>query len=133
MTCMNASLLGAGGDRGTKRPAGGSERHLGNEAQLVDPEAFVLEGMVALGENTQALGAPRLKNCVVGRNCVIEDGVELDGFEVTCGIRVDLDRDVLAEFADAGVHRLIITAEGDTIADVEAIIERNAPAQLLRD
>ena len=60
-----------------------------------------------------------------------EDGVELAGFEITCGTRVDLDRDVLAEFADAGVQRVIVTAEGDTLADVEAIIERNAPAQLL--
>jgi hypothetical protein len=38
---------------------------------------------------------------------------------------------VIGEFADAGVDRLIVTAEGDTIADVEAIIERNAPANLL--
>ena len=58
---------------------GKNEVHLGNEAQLIDPEAVVLEGMVVLGENSQVLGAARLKNCVVGRNCVIEDGVELDG------------------------------------------------------
>ena len=52
-------------------------------------------------------------------------------FEITVGTRVPLDRDVVAEFADAGVDRLIVTAEGDTIADVETIIEHNAPENLL--
>ena len=60
-----------------------------------------------------------------------EDETELDGFEITVGSRVPLDRDVVAEFADAGVDRLIVTAEGDTIGDVERIIEHNAPANLL--
>ena len=58
-------------------------------------------------------------------------GADLTGFEITVGSRVPVDRDVVAEFAEAGVHRLIVIAEGDTIADVEAIIERHAPANLL--
>jgi probable F420-dependent oxidoreductase len=59
-----------------------------------------------------------------------EAAVDLDGFEITVGTRVPLDPGVVAEFAEIGVHRLIVTAEGDTIADVEAIIERNAPTEL---
>jgi probable F420-dependent oxidoreductase len=65
------------------------------------------------------------------RRCAEELGVDLEEFEITVGTRVTLDRDVIGEFADAGVDRLIVTAEGDTIAAVEAIIERNAPANLL--
>ena len=60
-----------------------------------------------------------------------EEGTELGAFEITVGSRVAVDRDVASEFAEAGVHRLILTAEGDTLADVEAIIERNAPGNLL--
>ncbi len=62
-----------------------------------------------------------------------ELGVDLAGFEITVATRVPLDRGVIEEFAACGVERLIVTAEGDTIADVKAIIERNAPANLLPD
>ena len=65
------------------------------------------------------------------RALAAEGGTDLDAFEITVGTRVPLDRDVVAEFADAGVDRLIVTAEGDTIADVETIIEHNAPENLL--
>ena len=60
-----------------------------------------------------------------------ETGATLDGFEITVGTRVPLDPDVVAQYAEAGVERLIITAEGDTIADVEAIMERNAPGNFI--
>lgn len=65
------------------------------------------------------------------RTTAEELGVDLAGFEITVGTRVALDRDVVGEFANAGVDRLIVTAEGDTIAAVEAIMERNAPDNLL--
>jgi mannose-1-phosphate guanylyltransferase/phosphomannomutase len=41
--------------------------------------AATLRGMVVLGDNTRVQGHARLTNCVVGRNCRIEDGTELDG------------------------------------------------------
>ncbi len=37
-----------------------------------------LHGMVVLGDNSRVQGAARLTNCVVGRNCRIEDGVVLE-------------------------------------------------------
>jgi len=52
---------------------------LGEEVRLTKPQDSLFEGAVVLGDNTQVLGRVRLKNCVVGRNCVIEDGVQLDG------------------------------------------------------
>ncbi len=52
---------------------------LGEEVRLTQPKESLFEGRVLLGDNTQVLGRVRLKNCVVGRNCVIEDGVQLDG------------------------------------------------------
>ncbi len=55
----------------------GPNLYLGNEAE-VGADFSRLEGMVVLGENTQVLGHARLKNCVVGRNCLIEDGCDLE-------------------------------------------------------
>lgn len=37
-----------------------------------------LQGMVVLGDNSRVQGRARLTNCVVGRNCRIEDGVVLE-------------------------------------------------------
>ncbi len=51
---------------------------VGDEAQVATTGSSLLEGMVVLGDNTQIRGRARLKNCLVGRNCVIEDGVELE-------------------------------------------------------
>ena len=81
------------------------------------------------GFNQDPAGARGL----VGRLYAVaaEGGMDLRGFEISVGSRVPLDPDVVAEFAEIGVHRLIVTAEGDSIADVEAIIKRNAPANML--
>ncbi len=51
---------------------------LGEEVQIAPGAEERLEGMVVLGDNTQLLGGARLKNCVVGRNCVIEDDADLE-------------------------------------------------------
>ncbi len=37
-----------------------------------------MEGMVVLGDNTHVQGNVRLKNCFIGRNCIIEEGAELE-------------------------------------------------------
>jgi probable F420-dependent oxidoreductase len=65
------------------------------------------------------------------RAVAADSGADLERFEITVGTHLALDRDVVAEFAAAGVHRLIVTAEGDDIPAVEAIVERNAPERLL--
>ncbi|HXV21010.1 MAG TPA: mannose-1-phosphate guanyltransferase [Desulfuromonadales bacterium] len=52
--------------------------HLGEDVLVGRKDLSLLEGMVVLGDNTQVLGHARLKNTVVGRNCVIEDGCELE-------------------------------------------------------
>ena len=62
-----------------------------------------------------------------------EQGTDLDGFEISVGTHVALDRWVVEQFAEAGVHRLIITAEGDTLAQVEAIVNAHAPEGLLAE
>jgi mannose-1-phosphate guanylyltransferase/phosphomannomutase len=56
----------------------GSEVFLGEEALVASGDYSQLEGMVVLGDNTHVLGDARLKNCTVGRNCVIEGGSELE-------------------------------------------------------
>jgi mannose-1-phosphate guanylyltransferase/phosphomannomutase len=54
------------------------------ETIYISPGAMIdktvhLNGMVVIGDNTRLLGSARLTNCVIGRNCLIEDGVILDG------------------------------------------------------
>jgi mannose-1-phosphate guanylyltransferase / phosphomannomutase len=62
-----------------ERPAGGApDIHLGEEVLIAGGDLSGLEGMVVLGDNTHVQGRARLKNCFVGRNCIIEDGVELE-------------------------------------------------------
>jgi len=62
-----------------EKPATSAEGKLflGDGAQLTRDEKTQINGMVVLGDNSQVLGKARLRNCVVGRNCIIEDGVEL--------------------------------------------------------
>jgi mannose-1-phosphate guanylyltransferase/phosphomannomutase len=64
----------------TERPARspGKEVYLGEETLVAAGDFSLLEGMVVLGDNTQVLGRGKLKNCLVGRNCVIGDGAELE-------------------------------------------------------
>jgi mannose-1-phosphate guanylyltransferase/phosphomannomutase len=56
----------------------GREVYLGGEALVAAGDFSHLEGMVVLGDNSHVLGQASLKNCIVGRNCVIEDGAELE-------------------------------------------------------
>jgi mannose-1-phosphate guanylyltransferase/phosphomannomutase len=57
---------------------GRPDLHFGEDVLVGRKDLSLLEGMVILGDNTQVLGHARLKNTVVGRNCVIEDGCELE-------------------------------------------------------
>jgi mannose-1-phosphate guanylyltransferase/phosphomannomutase len=49
---------------------------ISHDAQV--DEQVSLSGMVVLGDNTRIKGNAKLTNCVVGRNCLIEDGAVLD-------------------------------------------------------
>jgi mannose-1-phosphate guanylyltransferase/phosphomannomutase len=62
-----------------ERPCGKEKRdiYLGEETLVTAKDLSLLEGMVVLGDNSHVLGRARLKNCVVGRNCIVEDGAEL--------------------------------------------------------
>ncbi len=50
--------------------------HISPEARI-DPETSLF-GMVVLGDNTRIHGSAQLTNCVVGRNCQIEDDVVME-------------------------------------------------------
>jgi len=52
--------------------------YTGRDAQVSPAAIGQQEGMVVLGDNTQIRGKARLKNSFVGRNCILEDGVELE-------------------------------------------------------
>jgi mannose-1-phosphate guanylyltransferase/phosphomannomutase len=51
---------------------------LGTDTHVQVADLSLLEGMVVVGDNSQVQGRARLKNCIVGRNCVIEDEVDLE-------------------------------------------------------
>jgi len=51
------------------------ELHISPGAQV--DETTSLNGMVVLGDNTRVYGRASLTDCVIGRNCQIEDGAEL--------------------------------------------------------
>ena len=85
---------------------------LGTDTQVAQTDLSLLEGMVVIGDNSQVLGRAQLKNCIVGRNCVIEDEVELEDtilwdnvyvkrgcrlFGAVVGHRVRLGRGVVVE------------------------------------
>jgi mannose-1-phosphate guanylyltransferase / phosphomannomutase len=61
-----------------ERPTGDARVFLGNEAMVAGGDLSRLEGMVVLGDNSHVMGRARLKNCFIGRNCVIEDGAVLE-------------------------------------------------------
>ncbi len=48
-----------------------------NPGAQVDEQA-ILSGMVVLGDNTRIQGNTRLTNCVLGRNCQVEEGAVLE-------------------------------------------------------
>ncbi|WP_303720630.1 mannose-1-phosphate guanyltransferase [Malonomonas rubra] len=52
--------------------------YLGAETSVTPDNLPYLQGKVILGDNTRLIGVPKLKNCIVGRNCIIEDGAELE-------------------------------------------------------
>lgn len=52
--------------------------YLGAEATVGPDNLPNIEGMVVVGDNTRLVGMPKLKNCIIGRNCVIEDGATLE-------------------------------------------------------
>jgi mannose-1-phosphate guanylyltransferase/phosphomannomutase len=56
--------------------ATGSTIYISPDASVDDQ--VTLSGMVVLGNNTRIQGNTRLHNCVVGRNCLIEDGAVLE-------------------------------------------------------
>lgn len=56
--------------------AAGSIVHVSPDAQV--DEGAELSGMVVLGDNTRVQGNVRLSNCIVGRNCLIEEDAFLE-------------------------------------------------------
>lgn len=53
----------------------GKDLRVGADVRMDDPAT--LSGMVVIGDNSQLLGRPQIKDSVIGRNCTIEDGVRL--------------------------------------------------------
>jgi mannose-1-phosphate guanylyltransferase/phosphomannomutase len=53
----------------------GKDLRIGADVRLDDP--VNLSGTVVIGDNSQIIGHPLISDSVIGRNCIIEDGVRL--------------------------------------------------------
>ncbi|HKI51557.1 MAG TPA: mannose-1-phosphate guanyltransferase [Geothermobacteraceae bacterium] len=51
---------------------------IGEEAAIDRTDLSNLQGLVVIGDNTRVNGRARLKNSIIGRNCIIEEDVELE-------------------------------------------------------
>lgn len=71
--CSGRINVGLPGEPDAARP-----QFFAAEDSLIDDDARrQLEGLVVLGSNSQIRGRARVGNCIIGRNCIIEDGAEL--------------------------------------------------------
>lgn len=104
----------------------------GADTQVAKSDESRFEGMVVLGDNTRILGRARLKNCVLGRNCIIEDGVELQDAVLWDNVNVKkrsrIHGAVLCH--NVRIGQAVVIEEGSVIADEttigdEAYIKQN--------
>lgn len=104
----------------------------GADTQVAKSDESRFEGMVVLGDNTRILGRARLKNCVLGRNCIIEDGVELQDAILWDNVNVKkrsrIHGAVLCH--NVRIGQAVVIEEGAVIADEttigdEAFIKQN--------
>jgi mannose-1-phosphate guanylyltransferase / phosphomannomutase len=107
----------------SERPTAEGNIYLGADTQVVRSEESRFEGMVVLGDNTRINGRARLKNCVLGRNCVIEDGVELTDAVLWDNVNVKkrsrIQGAVLCH--NVRIGQAVVIEEGAVIADETTI------------
>ncbi|WP_432821796.1 sugar phosphate nucleotidyltransferase [Trichloromonas sp.] len=101
----------------------GGQLFLGDGAQLAVDEKSLVEGMVVLGDNSQVLGKSRLTNCVVGRNCIIEDGVELKDAILWDNVYIKKNSTIIgaALCNNVRVGQKVIIEEGAVVAEETTI------------
>lgn len=95
----------------------------GADTQVAKSDESRFEGMVVLGDNTRILGRARLTNCVLGRNCIIEDGVELQDAVLWDNVNVKkrsrIHGAVLCH--NVRIGQAVVIEEGAVIADETTI------------
>ena len=116
----------------SERSSSETRIYLGADTQVAKSDESRFEGMVVLGDNTRILGRARLKNCVLGRNCIIEDGVELQDAVLWDNVNVKkrsrIHGAVLCH--NVRIGQAVVIEEGAVIADEttigdEAFIKQN--------
>ncbi len=117
-----------------ERPAGKDKQdlYLGAETLIAESALAGMEGMVVLGDNTHVQGTVRMKNCIVGRNCIIEDGADLQDVVLWDNVYLKkgahINGAVLCQNVRAGEG--VTIEEGAVIADETRI---GAEAHIRRD
>ncbi|MEJ2699682.1 MAG: sugar phosphate nucleotidyltransferase, partial [Desulfuromonadales bacterium] len=108
-----------------ERPAReqGKKVYLGEETLVAAGDFSLLEGMVVLGDNTQVLGRAKLKNCLVGRNCVIGDGAELEDAVIWDNVYLKKDCRIRGAVLGQNVRmgQGVVIEEGAVIGDETSV------------
>jgi mannose-1-phosphate guanylyltransferase / phosphomannomutase len=102
---------------------GDGQLFLGDGAHLAKEEKSLIEGMVVLGDNSQILGKSRLINCVVGHNCIIEDGVELKNAILWDNVYIKKNSTVTGAVlcSNIRVGQKVVIEEGAVVAEETTI------------
>ncbi len=125
-------------------PAPGLEGvYLGRETRLPTEQSLVHEGMVIIGSNSQIKGRTRLKNCIIGRNCVIEEGVDLENTVVWDNAYIKRDSRVLGAVLGRRLRlgRGVVVEAGavigdDTTVGDEVLVKKDVkvwPSKIIED
>ncbi len=85
--------------------------YLGAEAIASQESLGMIEGTVVLGDNTRLIGIPKLKNCIIGRNCVIEEGAQLENAVLWDNVYVKAN----AKITDAVLGQNVRVGVGATV------------------
>jgi len=103
----------------SEEPAGSRGLFTGSDAQVSPAAMGQQEGMVVLGDNTQVRGRARLKNSFVGRNCIIEDGVELENAVIWDNVFIKRDSRIHGAVLGHSVQvgQEVVVEDGAVIAD----------------
>ncbi|TYO99069.1 mannose-1-phosphate guanylyltransferase/phosphomannomutase [Geothermobacter ehrlichii] len=106
--------------------------YFGGESSVENGAGAVLEGLVIIGENTQINGRAVIRDSIIGRNCTLEDGVELNGAVLWDNVYVKsgtrISDAVLGHNARTGrkvtIEPGVIVGDETTIGD-GALLKRN--------
>lgn len=93
---------------------------LGADVRLDNPAN--LAGMVVVGDNSQIIGTPQIKDSVIGRNCTIEDGVRLSRCVIWDNVYIKKG----TKISDSVICNNVRAGQGSTIEEGVIVAEHTS-------